>query len=330
MEDFKPSRRYLLQGAAITAAVGFAAPSMAQAATATATAPLRNPQGGFPKPPFTEQSQPWPGLAGSMSPRPDHGEHSYQGSGQLVGRKALITGGDSGIGRAVAIAFAREGADVAINYLPAEETDAREVVKLIQDAGRKAVALPGDLRDPEFCRSLVQQAHQALGGLNVLISNAGRQHSFDSILDIPDDQFDWTVKTNLYAMFWVTKAAVALMPEGAAIVYTASVNAYDPSKNLLDYSMTKAGIANFSKCLAKQLADRGIRVNAVAPGPFWTPLQVSGGQTMEKLKAFGSDTPLKRPGQPAEIASLYVQLASAKSTYVTGQVFGASGGAGQP
>ncbi|WAH55840.1 SDR family oxidoreductase [Pseudomonas silvicola] len=333
MDEFKTSRRYLLQGAAITAAVGFTAPALAQSATpgaAPAAAPLRNPQGGFPKPPFTEQSQPWPGLASKMDPRPDHGEDSYEGSGQLAGRRALITGGDSGIGRAVAIAFAREGADVAINYLPAEEADAQEVVKLIRGAGRKAVAIPGDLRDPDFCRNLVQQANTALGGLDILISNAGRQHSYDSILDIPDEQFDWTVKTNLYAMFWVTKAAVAVMPEGAAIVYTASVNAYDPSRNLLDYAMTKAGIANFSKCLAKQLADRGIRVNAVAPGPFWTPLQVSGGQTMDKLKSFGSDTPLKRPGQPAEIAGLYVQLASAKSTYVTGQVFGASGGAGQP
>jgi len=331
--DFKTSRRYLLQGAAVTAAVGLAAPAMAAQATGAAAGsalPLRNPQAGFPKPPFTEQSQPWPGLAGKMNPRPDHGESSYQGSGQLLGRKALITGGDSGIGRAVAIAFAREGADVAINYLPEEEPDAKEVVQLIRDAGRKAVAIPGDLRDMAFCKRLPQDAAKGLGGLDILVSNAGRQHSYDSILDIPDDQFDWTVKTNLYAMFWLTKAAVPLLPEGAAIVYTASVNAYDPSKNLLDYAMTKAGIANFSKCLAKQLIDRGIRVNAVAPGPFWTPLQVSGGQSMEKLKVFGSETPLKRPGQPAEIAGLYVQLASARSSYVTGQVFGAAGGTGQP
>ncbi|MGH8417640.1 MAG: SDR family oxidoreductase [Pseudomonas sp.] len=330
--DFKPSRRHLLQGAAITAAVGLATPVMGQAATASSGGgkPLSNPQNGYPKPPFTEQSQPWPGLAGKMNPRPDHGESSYQGSQQLAGRRALITGGDSGIGRAVAIAFAREGADVAINYLPAEEPDAREVADLIRQAGRKAVTIPGDIRDPEFCRRLVQDATKALGGLDILVNNAGRQHSYDSILDIPDDQFDWTVKTNLYALFWITKAAVAVMPEGAAIINTASVNAYDPSKNLLDYAMTKAGIANFSKGLAKQLIDRGIRVNAVAPGPFWTPLQVSGGQTTEKLKQFGSDTPMKRPGQPAEIAPIYVQLASARSTYVTGQVFGASGGAGQP
>lgn len=332
-EDYKPSRRHVLQGAAVAAALGVAPAAMAQS-SATSDAvqrPLRNPQNlGYPKPPFVEQSQPWPGLAGKMSPRPDHGETSYKGSGQLWGRKALITGGDSGLGRAAAIAYAREGADVAINYLPDEESDAREVIKLIQDAGRKAVAIPGDLRDAEFCRRLVTNAHSALGGLDILVNCAGRQHSYDSILDIPDEQFDWTLKTNLYALFWLSKAAVAVMPEGSAIVNTTSVNAYDPSKNIIDYSLTKAGIANFTKGLAKQVIDRGIRVNAIAPGPFWTALQVSGGQTMQKLKQFGSDTPLKRPGQPAEIAGLYVQLASAQSSYVTGQVFGASGGAGQP
>jgi len=332
-EDYKPSRRHVLQGAAVAAALGVAPAAMAQS-SATSDAvqrPLKNPQNlGYPKPPFVEQSQPWPGLAGRMNPRPDHGETSYKGSGQLLGRKALITGGDSGLGRAAAIAYAREGADVAVNYLPDEESDAREVIKLIQDAGRKAVAIPGDLRDPEFCRRLVNNAHSALGGLDILVNCAGRQHSYDSILDIPDEQFDWTLKTNLYALFWLSKAAVAVMPEGSAIVNTTSVNAYDPSKNIIDYSLTKAGIANFTKGLAKQVIDRGIRVNAIAPGPFWTALQVSGGQTMEKLKQFGSDTPLKRPGQPAEIAGLYVQLASAQSSYVTGQVFGASGGAGQP
>ncbi|VEF11896.1 short chain dehydrogenase/reductase family oxidoreductase [Pseudomonas fluorescens] len=330
--DFKPSRRLVLQGAAMTAAVGLVAPLAAQAATVPSDAPkpLRNPQLSYPKPPFAEQSQPWPGLAGKMDPRPDHGESSYQGSQQLAGRRALITGGDSGIGRAVAIAFAREGADVAINYLPDEEADAQEVAQLIRQAGRKAVTIPGDIRSAEFCRRLVKDAAQALGGLDILVNNAGRQHSYDSILDISDEHFDWTLKTNLYALFWITKAAVAVMPEGSAIINTASVNAYDPSENLLDYAMTKAGIANFSKGLAKQLADKGIRVNAVAPGPFWTPLQVSGGQTMAKLKQFGSDTPMKRPGQPAEIAPVYVQLASPKSSYVTGQVYGASGGKGQP
>lgn len=330
--DFKPSRRHLLQGAVATAVVSIAGPLTAQAESLQQInpIPLSNPQDGYPKPPFTEQSQDWPGLAGKMNPRPDHGETSYQGSQQLVGRHALITGGDSGIGRAVAIAFAREGADVAINYLPAEESDAQEVVQLIRKEGRKAVTIPGDIREAEFCRRLVDDARSALGGLDILVNNAGRQHSFDSILDISDDEFDWTLKTNLYAMFWITKAAVAVMPEGGAIINTASVNAYDPSENLLDYAMTKAAIANFTKGLAKQLADKGIRVNAVAPGPFWTPLQVSGGQTSAKLKQFGADTPLKRPGQPVEISPIYVQLSSSRSTYITGQVYGASGGKGQP
>ncbi len=325
------TRRRILQGAALVTAAGLAAPAMAQASREGAVpTPLQSPQQGFPKPPFSPQTQPWPGLAGKMEPRPDHGETRYKGSNRLLGRKALITGGDSGLGRAVAIAYAREGADVAINYLPAEEEDAREVIKLIKDAGRNAVAIPGDLRDAGFCRDLVAKAVQQLGGLDILVNNAARQQSHDSLLDISDEQFDWTLKTNLYALFWVTKAAIPHLPEGAAIINTASVNAYDPSENLIDYALTKAGIANFSKGLAKQLADKGIRVNAVAPGPFWTPLQVTGGQTQEKLKAFGGDTPLKRPGQPVEIAPLYVQLASTEASYVTGQVFGASGGKGQP
>lgn len=289
------------------------------------SAALQDPRGGYPQPPFKEQSQPWPGLAGKMDPRPDHGEDSYQGRNRLAGRKALITGGDSGIGRAVAIAFAREGADVAINYLAAEAADAEEVIQLIQDAGRVAVALPGDIRDEAFCSELAAAAVSGLGGLDILVNNAARQHSYESILDISTEQFDWTLKTNLYAMFWITKAAVPHLPEGAAIINTTSVNAYDPSAHLLDYAMTKAAIANFSRGLAKQLIERGIRVNAVAPGPFWTPLQVTGGQTMENLKSFGGGTILERPGQPAEIASIYVELASAESTYTTGQVFGVTG-----
>jgi NAD(P)-dependent dehydrogenase (short-subunit alcohol dehydrogenase family) len=332
--DVSSSRRKLVQGAAVAVAASVAAPAFAQTASATKPAsgpmPLRDPKTGYPKPPFKEQSQPWPGLAGKMEPRPDHGETSYRGSGRLLGRKALITGGDSGIGRAAAIAFAREGADVAIGYLPDEEDDAREVIELIRKEGRRGVALPGDIRDEAFCKQVVARAVEGLGGLDILVNNAARQHSYDSILDMPTEQFDWTLKTNLYAMFWITKVAIPHMPPGAAIISTASVNAYEPSENLLDYALTKAGIANFTKGLAKQMAKRGIRVNAVAPGPFWTPLQVSGGQTMEKLKSFGGDTPLGRPGQPAEIATLYVQLASSESSYVTGQVFGASGGRGQP
>ncbi|WP_342051421.1 MULTISPECIES: SDR family oxidoreductase [unclassified Cupriavidus] len=261
---------------------------------------------------------------------PQDDVQSYRGSGRLSGRKALITGGDSGLGRATAIAFAREGADVAINYLPAEEADAREVAQYIQQAGRKAVLIPGDIRDEQFCRQLVANAMRELGGLDVLVNNAGRQQTHDSILDITTEQFDWTFKTNVYAMFWITKAAIPHMPAGAAIINTSSVNATDPSENLLDYAATKATITNFTKGLAKQMASKGIRVNAVAPGPFWTPLQVSGGQTMEKLKAFGSDTPMQRPGQPAEIAPLFVTLAASEASYVTGQVFGASGGKGNP
>jgi NAD(P)-dependent dehydrogenase (short-subunit alcohol dehydrogenase family) len=265
-----------------------------------------------------------------MVPRPDHGETSYKGSGRLAGRKALITGGDSGIGRAAAIAYAREGADVAINYLPAEEPDAAEVVALIRRAGRRAVALPGDIREEAFCQRLVADAARELGGLDILVNNAVYQKSQVSILDITTEQFDQTFRTNVYAMFWITKAALAHLGPGGAIVNTASVNAYDPSENLLDYASTKAVIVNFSKGLAKQLAESGIRVNAVAPGPFWTPLQVCGGQPPEKLPNFGKDTPMGRPGQPAELAGLYVLLASNEASYATGQVFGATGGRGGP
>lgn len=335
-DDYSLSRRRLIQGAAATVAAGAAASALGQtAATGSSStplqpAPLRSPQELYPKPPFKEQSQPWPGLSGKMEPKPDHGETSYQGSNRLAGRKALITGGDSGIGRAAAIAFAREGADVAIGYLPDEEADAQEVLQLIRDAGRKAVALPGDIRDEGFCKQLVEQAVEGLGGLDILVNNAARQKSEQSIMDITPDAFDWTMKTNLYAMFWITQAAIPHLPAGASIINTSSVTTYDPPANLLDYSLTKAGIVNFSKCLAKQLIDDGIRVNAVAPGPFWTPLQVSGGQTMEKLTSFGEDSPIGRPGQPVEIAPLYVLLASTEASYVTGQVYGAMGGTGEP
>jgi NAD(P)-dependent dehydrogenase (short-subunit alcohol dehydrogenase family) len=265
-----------------------------------------------------------------MTPRPDHGETTYRGSGRLAGRRALVTGGDSGIGRAAVIAFAREGADVAINYLPAEEADAREVVKLVQDAGRKAVALPGDIRDEAFCRKLVLEAVRQLGGLDIVVNNAARQHSADSILDLTTEQFDWTFKTNVYAMFWITKAAVPHLKPGSCIINTASVQAYDPSPNLLDYAQTKSAQVAFTKALAKQLGKKGIRVNAIAPGPIWTPLQVSGGQTQENLKKFGEDSPLGRPGQPAELALAFVTLAADESSYTTGQVYGVAGGQGNP
>ena len=289
-----------------------------------------NPIGEYPPPPFPEQSQPWPGLANKMRPRPDHGETTYRGSGRLAGRKALITGGDSGMGRAAAIAFAREGADVAICYLPAEESDAREVVRLISDAGRVAVPLPGDIRSESFCRQLVAAAVGRLGGLDILVNNAARQHSHDKLEELSTEHFDWTLKTNVYANFWITKAALPHLQPGSCIINTASVQAYDPSPNLVDYAITKSALVSITKSLAKQLAKRGIRVNAVAPGPVWTPLQVSGGQPTSKLPEFGADTPFGRAGQPAELAPIYVALASAESSYSTGQVFGASGGAGNP
>jgi NAD(P)-dependent dehydrogenase (short-subunit alcohol dehydrogenase family) len=291
---------------------------------------LRDPRDHYPKPPFEKQPQPWPGLACKMRPRPDHGEKTYRGSGRLAGRRALITGGDSGIGRAAAIAFAREGADVAIGYLPEEEPDAREVVDLIEDAGRKAAALPGDIRDEMFCKRLVEDAATAFGGLDILVNNAARQSVHESILEITTEDLDWTLRTNLYALFWITRAAIPHMPPGSTIINTTSITAYQSSQHLLDYAVTKAGILNFTWGLAKQLAPKGIRVNAVAPGPFWTPLQPSGGQTQEHLTEFGGDTPLGRPGQPAEIAPLYVLLASAESSYATGQVFGATGGEAGP
>ena len=294
------------------------------------SAKLQDPTTKYPKPPFKGQEQPWPGLASKMDPRPDHGETSYKGSGRLAGGKALITGGDSGMGRAAAIAYAREGADVAINYLPAEEPDAQEVIKLIKAEGRKAIAIPGDIRDESFCKKLVADAVRGLGGLDILVSNAGRQQSIASILDISTEQFDWTIKTNIYAPFWIIKAALPHLAPGSSIIGTTSVQAYDPSPDLFDYALTKAATTNFVKSLAKQLGPKGIRVNGVAPGPVWTPLQVSGGATQEKLKNFGGTTPLARPGQPAELGSIYVQLAANDASFSTGQVYGAAGGDGQP
>lgn len=279
-----------------------------------------------PTPPFPAQEQPWPGLAGRMDPRPDHGERSYEGSGQLRDRRALVTGGDSGIGRAAVIAYAREGADVAINYLPDEEADAREVVELVRQAGRKAIAIPGDIQDEAFCARLVEEAADALGGLDILVNNAARQQARPDLSAISTQDFDATMKTNLYAMFWITKAALPHLKPGSAIINTASIVAYDPPQQLLDYAMTKAAIVNFTKCLASQLAPKGVRVNAIAPGPFWTPIQPSGGQLPEDLPQFGADAPMERPGQPAEIAPLYVLLAMRAASYVTGSVYGATGG----
>lgn len=291
---------------------------------------LQNPRTRFPEPPFRKQTQPWPGLAGQMDPKPDHGETSYKGSGRLAGRKALITGGDSGMGRAAAIAYAREGADVAINYLPTEESDAREVVQLIKQAGRMAVPISGDLRDEAFCQRLVAEAVQKLGGLDIVVCNAGRQQSKPSILELSTEEFDATMKTNIYAPFWIIKAAVPHLKPGAAIIGTTSEQAYDPSADLYDYAQTKAATMNYVKSLAKQLGPRGIRVNGVAPGPIWTPLQISGGAPEEKYQNFGSTTVFGRPGQPAELASIYVQLAADDASFATGNIYGAGGGNGQP
>jgi NAD(P)-dependent dehydrogenase (short-subunit alcohol dehydrogenase family) len=318
-------------GAGLAAAAASGTPSLGQGIDTMAVPPdLQNPTDKYPKPPFAKQSQVWPGLASKMQPPPDHGERSYKGSGRLAGRKALITGGDSGMGRAAAIAFAREGADVAINYFPTEEPDAQEVVALIKAAGRIGLPFPGDLRDEAFCQKLVADAVKGLGGLDIVVSNAGRQQAHASILDISSDDFDATMKTNIYAPFWIIKAALPHLKPGSTIIGTTSEQAYDPSPDLYDYAQTKAATMNYVKSLAKQLGPKGIRVNGVAPGPIWTPLQVSGGASQEKLEKFGSQTSLGRPGQPAELASLYVQLAAADASFATGQVYGAAGGTGQP
>jgi NAD(P)-dependent dehydrogenase (short-subunit alcohol dehydrogenase family) len=326
-------------------AVGLVGIGLASAATGTAIAqssgsPAGNAGGGsimkddprskYPKPPFQEQTQAWPGLAGKMTPKPDHGETSYKGSGRLMGRKALITGGDSGMGRAAAIAYAREGADVAINYLPAEESDAREVIQLIKESGRNGVAIPGDLRDRAFCQRLVDEAVKKLGGLDIVVNNAGRQQSKASILEVSDEDFDATMKTNIYAPFYIIKAALPHLSECSCIIGTTSEQAYDPSAELNDYAQTKAATMNYVKSLAKQLGPRGIRVNGVAPGPIWTPLQISGGASVQKYTHFGSTDVLGRPGQPAELASIYVQLAASDASFTTGNVYGAGGGQGQP
>lgn len=319
------SRRDVLKGAAATGAAAATAPAVAQAPT---TAPAPDPQTRFTRTPFAEQPQKWPALQRNMTPVPDCGERSYRGSGKLAGRKALVTGGDSGIGRAAAIAFSREGADVAINYYPTEEPDAQDVAKLLRAEGRKVALIPGDLTKQDFCVDLVRRANRELGGLDILVNNAAYQQSKASIDEISFDQFDRTLKTNLYAMFYITKTAVPLMKPGSAIINTTSVNAVDPGEELLDYATTKAGIAIFTKGLAKQLAKRGIRVNGVAPGPIWTPLQVAGGQLPGELDQFGQDTPLGRAGQPVELGPLYVLLASGELSYTDGSIFGANGGTG--
>jgi NAD(P)-dependent dehydrogenase (short-subunit alcohol dehydrogenase family) len=325
------TRRQVMAGAALGTAAALATSASAEASQAR---PVRggkqNPCDKYPNPPFKPQSQPWPGLASRMDPRPDHGETSYVGSGRLNGRKALVTGGDSGMGRGAAIAFAREGADVAINYLPEEEEDAREVVDLIRREGRKALAIPGDIRTASFCRELVERAVSGLGGLDILVCNAARQQSISSILDVTDEEFDRTMKTNIYAPFWIIRAAVPHLEPGSAIIGTTSEQAYNPDPDLYAYAQTKAATMNYVKSLAKQLGPKGIRVNGVAPGPIWTPLQISGGAQQGKLVTFGATAPLGRPGQPAELAGIFVRLAEDDGSYTTGNIYGAGGGQGQP
>jgi len=287
---------------------------------------MRDPRTQYPQPDFSKQPQPAPGLARDMVPKPDHGETSYRGNGRLKDRKALVTGGDSGIGRAAAIAFAREGASVVINYLPSEQKDADEVIALLTGEGHTVVGVPGDLKDEAFCKQLVARAVKELGGLDILANVAGRQQFAESIDALDSAAFQETFQTNVFALFWLCKAALPHMPPGASIVNTASIQAYEPSDILLDYASTKAAIVAFTKALAKQVAEKGIRVNAVAPGPVWTPLQPSGGQPQEKLVEFGKNVPLKRPGQPVECAPLYVLLASQEASFITGETYGVTGG----
>jgi NAD(P)-dependent dehydrogenase (short-subunit alcohol dehydrogenase family) len=271
-----------------------------------------------------------PGTEKDLTPPADHGETSYVGSGRLTGRKALVTGGDSGIGAAAAIAFAREGADVAIVYLPEEEEDAQRIAGLIREAGRTAVTIAGDLAERAFADEVISRTVAELGGIDILVNNAGKQVAVESLTDITDEQFDRTMKTNVYAMFWLTRAALPHLPAGSSIINTTSIQAYQPSETLVDYATTKAAINTFTKGLAQQLAPKGIRVNAVAPGPIWTPLQPSGGQPKEALPEFGKQTPLGRAGQPAELAPAYVFLASPESSYVIGETLSVTGGMPTP
>jgi NAD(P)-dependent dehydrogenase (short-subunit alcohol dehydrogenase family) len=277
-----------------------------------------------PKPPFPEQSQPIPGSSAQMDPVPDYGEDSYEGSGRLTGKKALITGADSGIGRAVALAFAREGADVAVSYLN-EEEDAAETRRLVESAGRQCILIAGDISRPEHCRKLVSQVAEGFGRIDILVNNAAHQNTFESLEDIPDEEWELTMATNISAMFYITKAAIAHMGDGGAIINTSSVNADNPSPQLLAYATTKGAIQNFTAGLAQLLAEKGIRANTVAPGPVWTPL-IPSTMPPEKVKDFGKQVPMGRPAQPRELAPVYVMLASDEASYVSGATIAVTGG----
>lgn len=292
----------------------------------TDTQNLKNPTTLYYHDDFDLQPQEKPGIQAKMHPLPDCGEKSYQGHGRLKGRKALVTGGDSGIGRAAAIAYAREGADVAINYLPEEQEDAEAVKKLIEEAGQKAVLIPGDISNESFCKELIEKAIKELDGIDILAMVAGFQQFNKDLTTLPSEQLIHTFAVNVFAMFWITQAALPHLKPGSSIITTSSVQAYQPSEILLDYAASKCAIVGFTKALAKQIAKKGIRVNCVAPGPIWTPLQICGGQDPEKIPQFGQETPLKRAGEPAELASVYVLLASEESTYTTAMVYGVTGG----
>lgn len=286
--------------------------------------PAENPKEQGPKPPFPEQRQQPPGLEQQMQPRPDYGEQSYRGSGRLKGKAAIITGGDSGIGRAVALAFAREGADVLISYLN-EEPDAQETIRAVEEAGRKAIAIPGDIGDERHCRQIVEQAFQQFGKLDILVNNAAFQMTHERIQELASEEFERTFRTNIFAMFYLCKAALPKMEQGGAIINTASIQAYQPSSSLLAYASTKGAIVTFTKALAEEAIEQGVRVNAVAPGPVWTPL-IPSTMPEQQVQQFGKQTPAGRPAQPAELAPVYVFLASPESSYVIGEVIGVTGG----
>jgi NAD(P)-dependent dehydrogenase (short-subunit alcohol dehydrogenase family) len=277
-----------------------------------------------PKPPYPEQQQNPPGYTKRMEPHPDHGEQSYKGTGRLKGKRAVITGGDSGIGRAVAIAFAREGADILISYL-SEEEDARDTAKLVEEAGQKAVLLAGDVQDAKHCRAIIDKANSDFGGIDILVNNAAHQATFKEIEDISNEEWDLTFRVNIHAMFYLTKAAVPHMQEGSVIINTASINSDTPSPTLLAYATTKGAIHNFTAGLAQLLAKRGIRANAVAPGPIWTPL-IPSTMPAEHVARFGQNTPMERAGQPAELATAYVMLADPLSSYGSGATIAVTGG----
>jgi len=279
----------------------------------------------YPNPPFPKQPQAMPGHTAAMQPHPDHGEASYKGSGKLLGKRAIITGADSGIGRAVAIAFAREGADILISYLDEEEEDAQETKRFVEEAGRKAVLMPGDIQTPQQCRTIVDKAVQEFGGIDLLVNNAAHQMSIETIEDISDAEWELTFKVNIHAMFYLTKAAVAYMKPGSAIINTTSVNADKPNPSLLAYATTKGAIQNFTAGLAQLLAEKGIRANCVAPGPIWTPL-IPSTLPEESVSQFGKQVPMQRPGQPAELATAYVMLADPLSSYVSGATIAVTGG----